>query len=71
MEMSQGNSLCSYLKQKNVFFSFAKSQNERTEQVLSRGLVPVVGEDVGKGFRRVNIVQILCTHVCKWKNETC
>jgi hypothetical protein len=21
--------------------------------------------------RRVTIVQILCTHVCKWKNETC
>jgi hypothetical protein len=25
---------------------------------------------VGKGCRRVNMVQILCTHVCKWKNET-
>jgi hypothetical protein len=28
-------------------------------------------EDAGKGCRRVNMVQILCTHVCKWKNETC
>jgi hypothetical protein len=28
-------------------------------------------EDVGKGCRRVTIVQTLCTHVCKWKNETC
>jgi hypothetical protein len=26
---------------------------------------------VGKGYRRVNMVQILCTHVCKWKNQTC
>jgi hypothetical protein len=27
-------------------------------------------EEVGKGCRRVNIVQIECTHVCKWKNDT-
>jgi hypothetical protein len=32
-------------------------------------LVPV--EEVGKGHWRVNIEQILCTHVCKWKNDTC
>jgi hypothetical protein len=25
---------------------------------------------VGKGCRRVNMMQILCTHVFKWKNET-
>jgi hypothetical protein len=24
---------------------------------------------MGKGFGRVNIMQILCTHVCKWKNK--
>jgi hypothetical protein len=42
------------------------------EQVMSGELVPVGrGEDVGKGCRRVNMVQILCAHVCKWKNETC
>jgi hypothetical protein len=29
------------------------------------------GEEMRKGCRRVNIVQILCTHVCKWKNDTC
>jgi hypothetical protein len=28
-------------------------------------------ENVGKGYRMVNIVQILRMHVCKWKNETC
>jgi hypothetical protein len=25
----------------------------------------------GEGCRSVNMVQILCTHVCKWKNEIC
>jgi hypothetical protein len=29
------------------------------------------GENVGKECRRVNMLQILCTHVCKRKNETC
>jgi hypothetical protein len=29
------------------------------------------GEEVGKGFGRVNMVQTLCTRVCKWKNDTC
>jgi hypothetical protein len=29
------------------------------------------GEDIRKGFRRVNMVEILCPHVWKWKNETC
>jgi hypothetical protein len=29
------------------------------------------GEKVGKGHRRVNMVKILCTHICKWKNDTC
>jgi hypothetical protein len=32
-------------------------------------LVPV--EEIGRGCGRVNMVQILCTHVCKWKNDTC
>jgi hypothetical protein len=31
------------------------------------------GEDIRKVCRRVkvNMVEMLCTHVCKWKNETC
>jgi hypothetical protein len=37
MEMSQGNSLCSNLKQKWHFFSFTKLGNKRIEQVLSGG----------------------------------
>jgi hypothetical protein len=28
------------------------------------------GKEVGKGCGRVNIVQILSTYVCKWKNDT-
>jgi hypothetical protein len=32
------------------------------------GLLPVgSGEDIGK----VNMVEMLCTHVCKCKNKTC
>jgi hypothetical protein len=41
-------------------------ENRKEEQVGTSGS----GEDVGKGCRRVNMVQILCTHVCKQKNET-
>jgi hypothetical protein len=25
----------------------------------------------GRMCRRMNMVQILCSHVCKWKNDTC
>jgi hypothetical protein len=28
-------------------------------------------EDIKKGGRRINVMEIFCTHVCKWKNETC
>jgi hypothetical protein len=72
MEMSQGNSLYSYLKQKRHFFFFIKTENRRAEQVLPGGVgTSGRGEVAEKGCRKVNIVQILCTHVCKWKNETC
>jgi hypothetical protein len=29
------------------------------------------GEDIRKGCKRVNMVEILCTRICKWKNEAC
>jgi hypothetical protein len=49
-------------------FSSIKSENSRVEQVPPRG-----GE--GKGGRerggRMNMVQIMCTHVCKCKNDPC
>jgi hypothetical protein len=58
----------------SFYFSFTKPQNRRVEQVLSRNMgvgISGRGEDVEKGCRRVSIVQILCTHVCEWKNNTC
>jgi hypothetical protein len=72
MEMSQRNSLYCYLKQFfSLFslFSFTKLEG-RTGPVWGVG-TGVRGEDVGKEYRRVNMMQTLCTHVCKWKNETC
>jgi hypothetical protein len=60
-------------KQKCHFiFSFIKSENRREEeQGLPRGVgTSGRGKEVGKGYGRVNIVQILCIHVYKWKNET-
>jgi hypothetical protein len=70
--MLQGNFLCRYFKQtKMSFFPFTKSESRWAEQILP-GEVDTTGrgEDVGKGHRKVNIVQTWCTHVCKWKNET-
>jgi hypothetical protein len=74
MEMSQGNSLCSCFKQAKMpfFLSSTKSKNRRMDRILSRGLIPVRGgKVVGKGCRRVNKVKIVCTYVCKCKNDTC
>jgi hypothetical protein len=50
MEMSQGNTLYSYLTQtKMSFFFFTETENRKAKQVLSEGLVPVGGgEDTGK-----------------------
>jgi hypothetical protein len=40
------------------------------EHVLPGGLATSGrGEEVGKGCGRVNIVQLLCTHVCEQKKE--
>jgi hypothetical protein len=72
MDMSQENTLYSYLKQTNMLFSFSKTENKKTKQALSGGVdTSGTGEDVGKRCKRVNVVEILCTHVYKWKNETC
>jgi hypothetical protein len=74
MEMSQGNFLCSYLKQTKMSFFFLfykiREQKGRTDPILGIG-TNRRWEDVGKEHRRVNIVQILGTHGCKWKSETC
>jgi hypothetical protein len=39
-------------------------------KVLSGGWNQSGGKDIKKGRRRVKMAEILCTHVCKWKNET-
>jgi hypothetical protein len=44
----------------SFFFFYKIRKKKRTGQFLP-------GEDVGKGCVRVNIVQLLYTHVCKWK----
>jgi hypothetical protein len=60
------------LTTKMSFFSFTKSENKRVEQILPEwgGRLILVGEDVEKGCGRANVVELLYTHVCKWKNET-
>jgi hypothetical protein len=60
MEMSQGNSLYSYLKQQKYHFS--KTEDRKVKQVLSGVDTSGRGEDISKGCRRVNMVKILCTH---------
>jgi hypothetical protein len=64
MEMSQENSLYSYLKQTKM--SFFKNREQKGKSGPVWVLVPA-GEE-RKGCKKVNIVKILCTHVCKWKN---
>jgi hypothetical protein len=80
MEILQENSLHSFLYLKQEKMSFLKicffpiqSENKRAEQVLSReGTVASGREDtVGKGGRRINIVQKLCTYISKCKNDIC
>jgi hypothetical protein len=54
------------------FLSFAKLKNKRVEEVLPEGVdTSGRGEEVGKGYKKVNTMQILCAHVCKLKNDTC
>jgi hypothetical protein len=70
MEMSQGTSLFNYLKQAKMSFLFSifsKSDNRKEKQVLlGSGWGEVEKsrsrEDVGKGCKRVNMVQN-CVHM--------
>jgi hypothetical protein len=54
METSQGNSLCSYLKQKCLF---RKTEDRKINQVLSGGWPQWEGEDIRKGCKRMNMVE--------------
>jgi hypothetical protein len=40
-------------------------ENRMAKQVFSWGLVPL-GVDIMKEWKRVNVVEILRTHACKW-----
>jgi hypothetical protein len=70
MEMSEGNSLHSYLKQTKISF-FLFLQNWRSggwNSYCQRGLLPVAGKRMwGKCCRRVKMVQILSTLVYKMR----
>jgi hypothetical protein len=48
-----------------------ETENRKAKQVLSGGGTNGRGKDIRKRYRRVKVVKILCTCVCKWKNETC
>jgi hypothetical protein len=78
METTQGNSLCGCLYLKlaktscfsyhlSFFFYKIRKQEGGTG---SRGVVERE-EVVEKVGRRMNMVQIVCTHVCKCKNDIC
>jgi hypothetical protein len=74
MEMPETTPCVAILnKQKYNFFSFTKSENRRAKHSLSGEGVGTSsrGVDVRKDCGRVNMVQILCTNRCKWKNDTC
>jgi hypothetical protein len=45
-------------------------QEDGTGPALGR-LAPLVCWGGSEMWRRMNTVQILCTHVCKWKNDIC
>jgi hypothetical protein len=49
-----------------TFFFFLQNQEDKTGSVLGAD-IQGRGEDAGKCNRKVNMVQILCTHLWKWK----
>jgi chitinase len=55
----------------SFFFFFTKMQTRKAKQVLSGGWHQWEGGGYKEGYRRVNMAEILGTHVCKQKNETC
>jgi hypothetical protein len=73
MEISQGNSLCSYLYQKQakchffLFFFFYKQEGGTGPS--QSGYTSRRDEFARKRDRRVNTVQKTCIYVCKCKND--
>jgi hypothetical protein len=63
--------VASLKKQKcHIFFSCTISENRRAEEVLPGWGVVLEGKGGGKCWR-VNMEQILYTHVYKWKSDIC
>jgi hypothetical protein len=49
-----------------------KHRLEKAKKLLPREVgTNGKGEDTKRRSQKVNMVDIFCTHVCKWKNETC
>jgi hypothetical protein len=76
MEISQGNSLYSYIKGTKMSFFFFFLFTNVGEQEGGTGPAWVgwyqwEGEEMEKRCGRVNIVQILCACMCKWNTDTC
>jgi hypothetical protein len=44
-------------------------KNRRVEHVLPGGVGISVGEEVRKGYRKVNMAKMLYIHECKWKKR--
>jgi hypothetical protein len=61
MDVSQGSSLCNYLKPKKGQFVSAYKIGEQEGRIgfVWRSWYQWMGEDVGKGHRRVDMVQTL------------
>jgi hypothetical protein len=56
------------LNKNDIFFHLQNQRTEGWNRCHLRWMVPVGGERVWrKGIGRVNIVQVLCTHVFIWK----
>jgi hypothetical protein len=68
MELSQRNKCIGILNKQNVFFLEKQRTGRENRSCLGVGTT-WRGEYVGRGYRRVNMEQILCIHVCKWKSE--
>jgi hypothetical protein len=60
----------SYLKQTKMPFLIYKRTGGQNRSCLE-DWHQWEGENVGRKGRKVNMAQMLCTHECKWKNETC
>jgi chitinase len=50
---------------------FKKMENRKAKQVLSGGWHQWKGRGHKERGKEGKHGGILCTHVCKWKNETC